>query len=338
MPQTLIYPQNAELRTIERDMLPVLEQDDPVFSIMPIEEVNSSVVMWEQEDDFVGLQQIRGMNGAPPVVKSVGGKRFVYEPGIYGEHMNVDEMEMTLRRGWGDFATPVDISDLVRRRQDQLMTREVSRLKQIAWTLLSTGTFSILNQDGVVLHTDTFALQTLSAAMAWATVATATPLVDFRNAKLLGRGHSVNFGSQARAYANSTTVNSLLNNANAADLFGKRISGGNTFNSLADFNRIFLENDLPQVVEYDEGYKNEAGAFTLFLPNNKVIIVGRRSDGGRIAAYHKTRNANNEGFAPGSYVKVVDDMDRVPRQVEVHRGHNGGPCIYFPSAIIILTV
>src|SRR5262245_49614837 len=126
MPQTLIYPQNAELRAIEQDMLPVLQRQDPIFEIMPIENVAASVVMWEQEDDYVGLQQIRGMGGQPPTVKAVGGKRFVYEPGIYGEQAIVDENEMTLRRGYGDFNMPVDISDLVRRKQDQLITRENS--------------------------------------------------------------------------------------------------------------------------------------------------------------------------------------------------------------------
>jgi hypothetical protein len=51
-----------------------------------------------------------------------------------------------------------------------------------------------------------------------------------------------------------------------------------------------------------------------------------------------TRNANNPGAAPGAYQKVVDNTDDVPRTVIVHDGHNGGPVVYYPSAICVMTV
>lgn len=334
---TYVYPNNAEMTQVQQDMLPVLTQADPIFEIMPIETKNAAVVMWEQEDDYIGLQQLRGLNGAPPTVKAVGGKRFIVEPGIYGEMMSIDEMEITLRRGYGDFASPINISDLVRRRQDQLMTRMINRLKYIGWTLVVGGTFSVNGPDGLVHHTDSFSLQTY-AGSDWSTVATATPLADFRAVKLLARGHSVNFGRQAKAYANSTTVNRMLANTNAGDIGGKRLNGGNSFNSLADMNQVLLDNDLPMVVDYDEGYKNDAGTFANFIADDKVVVVGRRTDGGRIAGYQMTRNANNTNEAPGAYTKVVDDPNRVPRNVEVHHGHNGGPAFYFPSAVVIMSV
>lgn len=335
---TLVYPQNAELRKIEQSLLPTLTQDDPIFDIMPIETSDAATVMWEQEDDYVGLQQIRGLNGAPQTVKNVGGKRFIIEPGIYGEVATVDEIEITMRRGYGTFAESIDISDLVRKRQDQLLTREIARLRFIGWTLVSTGTFSINGPDGLVYHTDTFPLQTFSAGVAWSTVATATPLKDFRSVKLLQRGYSVSFGRQAKAYANSTTVNNMLNNTNAADIGGKRRGGGDTFNSLADMNQILLDNDLPMIVEYDKGYKNDAGTWTNYLADGKVVVVGAREDGGRVAGYQMTRNANNPNFGGGAYVKVVDDENAVPRNVQVHRGHNGGPAFYYPSAVVIMSV
>lgn len=333
-----IYANNAELTQVQQDMLPVLTQADPIFEIMPIEDKNAAVVMWEQEDDYIGLQQIRGLNGAPATVKNIGGKRFIVEPGIYGEMALVDETEITLRRGYGDFSNPINITDLVRKRQDQLMTRSINRLRQIGWTLISTGTFSIVGPDGLVYHTDTFPLQTYAAGTAWSTVASATPLVDFRAVKLLARGHSVSFGRQAKAYGNSTTINRMLNNTNSADIGGKRLNGGNSFNSLADMNKVLLDNDLPMVEEYDEGFKNDAGTFTNLIADGKVVVVGRRTDGGRIAGYQMTRNANNANEAPGAYTKTVDDANKVPRCVEVHHGHNGGPAFYFPSAVVIMSV
>lgn len=335
MPNTYSYPTNLELRQIERNLLPVLEESDPIFQIMPTRNVDSAFVAWEQEDDFKGLQSVRGIDGQPGVVANVGGKRFVLTPGYYGEKAPINEQEITERRGYGNFNQTIDLSDLVRARQDQLLNREVNLRRYIGWKLLTTGTFSIA-RDGVVMHTDTFALTTY-AGSAWSTPGSDTPLADFRGVKLLARGKSVNFGAKAKAYMNSTMVNRVLGNTNSGDLGGRRTGGGNTFNSLADVNRILLDNDLPQIVEYDEGYIDDSGTFQLFIPNNKVVIVGQRADGGRIAEYQMTRNANNPNEAPGSYVKVEDNPNEVPRNIRVHRGHNGGPAVYFPSAIVIMT-
>jgi hypothetical protein len=52
-----------------------------------------------------------------------------------------------------------------------------------------------------------------------------------------------------------------------------------------------------------------------------------------------TRNANNPGMAPGRYQKIIDrGENEVPRKIEVHRGHNGGPVIYFPGSIVAMTI
>ena len=50
-----------------------------------------------------------------------------------------------------------------------------------------------------------------------------------------------------------------------------------------------------------------------------------------------TRNANNPSLAPGAFMDVVESA-RPPRQIEVFDGHNGGPRLYFPSAIVIADV
>jgi hypothetical protein len=51
-----------------------------------------------------------------------------------------------------------------------------------------------------------------------------------------------------------------------------------------------------------------------------------------------TRNANNPNMKPGAYMKVFDRGEAtVPRSIDVHDGHNGGPCIYYPSALVKLS-
>jgi hypothetical protein len=249
----------------------------------------------------------------------------------------IDERQITQRRPWGSFAGSIDITDLVREAQDKLLNRELDRQELTVWTLLATGTFSV--SDGTsVLHTDSYTTQTYSAGVVWATAATSAPLADFRAVQLKSRGYSVNFGAQAKAFMNRSTLNALLSNTNAADIGGRRLAGLSSINSLDDANRLLAMDDLPQLVPYDQGYIDEAGTFQLFIPNNKVIVVGARRDGDPVGEYRLTRNANNPDVGPGSYDKVVDDPNRVPRTVEVHRGHNGGVVIYHPAAVVVMTV
>lgn len=332
-----VYPTAAELKEVEQELMPRLMLDRPIFELMPIVNVDSHIVEWEQEDNYLGLQQVRGLNGAPQSVKRVGGKRFQMTPGVYGEFIAIDEHELTTRRRYGSFSEPVDISDLVMRSFEQLLQRRLDRIEKIGWDLLSTGTFSVSNSLGVV-HTDTFTLQT-HAGSDWSVLATATPIKDNRDMVLKGRGKGVSFGRGARAFINRKTANLMLNNTNDADLHGQRVGGGNTNITLEDINKVLIASDLPTYEVYDDGFLDDAGAFQPFIPDDKVVIAGRRTGGMRISDYAMTRNANNPSMAPGAYTKVVDNVtEDVPRSIKTHDGHNGGPRIYFPSAVVIMSV
>lgn len=335
-----IYPTQVELREIARTLLPRLEQNRVVFdaNFFPTRNVDSHLLEWEQRDNFTGLQQARGLNGRPNQVRPLGGQRFQVEPGIYGEYAMVDERELTTRRPWGTFAGTIDISDLVLEKQQHLLQRRLDRIELIVWTLLLTGTFSVPAPNGSIVHVDSYSPQTYTAGVPWGTVATATPLADFRTVQLKSRGYSVNFGSGSRMYMNRVTFNQILSNMNAADLYGRRMGGFATINGPDDVNQLLAGDDLPGIVIYDDGYLDENGVFRLFIPNNKAVLIGARRDGEAVGEYRMTRNANNPGMAPGFYTKVVDDEDDVPRSVVVHDGHNGGPILYYPSAIVVMTV
>lgn len=331
-----VYPSVQRLQQIEQDLLPTLIAADPIFDIFPIEDDDDDVLRWEQIDNYKGLQQIRGLNGDPPRVVRTGAKSYLASPGVFGEQVNVDERELTKRRRFGSFDQRIDVSDLVRQQQDFLLTRELDRMRYIGWTLAVTGAITVLNADGVTMYTDAFPLQTYTATTTWATKATATPLLDLRAIKLLARGHSVDFGSRAVLYVNQTTANNLLGNTNAGDLFGRRGMYGATLNSLASDNSILLENGLPQIEVYEGGYYNDAGKFTLFIPDNVGVLVGQRPGGVPVGNYRRTWNAVNKGS--GSYMKIVEDDDDVPPRITLHRGHNGGIVVKFPSALVVLSL
>lgn len=336
---TYVFPSSATLKTIEQTKIAQMTNDgDPIWSIFPMTTEDTDTIMWEQMDNYVGLQALRGLNGQPRRVATVGANRYIMRPGVYGEHMPILEDEMTRRRRFGTFNEPVDISDLVMGRQDQLLTRRLNRIRKIGWDLITLGYFTNTTDDGTVAHTDAYVQRTFTSTVLWSTAATSTPLADFRAVKLLQRGYSMSLGSQATAYMNQTTFNYLTVNTNAADLGGKRTSGLATIIGLADTNKVLLQEDLPQIQIYEGGYLDDNGVWQLHLPTGTVIVVGRRTTGASLGRYIMTRNVNNPGFAPGAYTKVITKDDEVPLAVEVHDGHNGGPALEFPSAIIKMNV
>jgi hypothetical protein len=245
-------------------------------------------------------------------------------------------------RQLGSWNGRMDISEKILDRQNLLLQRELDRIEQIIWALLSTGTFAVSQPGGSVIHTDIYNPQTYDGS-SWADPDGGTPLADLRSAKLLARGHSVSFGASSKLYINAATANNILSNQNPADLGGRlsvSISGYRPLtNSLADVNTFLMGQDLPQFVIYDQGYPDDDGNWTLYIPNGKAILVGQRQGGAQIGSYRLVRNANNPDLAPGSYSKVVDTgEDKVPRTIEVHRGHNGGPTLTWPSALVIVNV
>jgi len=351
---TYNYPTNFELQQIEPDLVARGAAGRVGLDIMPVREVNAAEVRWTQQDNFYGLQALRGLDGAATRVQRIGAKTYSYEPGVFGEFVDITETELTRRSGYAPTGTPIDITDMMVDADNLLISREFDRIESTIWALLTTGTFSI-KLDGPtgtqVGFTDTFAIQTITASVTWATSATATPILNFQAAQQLGMaaGHSVDLGAGAIAYMNSVTSNRMLNNANAADLSGRRINSGNTPNNLGDVNRYLAAQNLPTVQVYDGGYQSTitvgatAGPFVKFIPDGKVVIVGKRVSGAQVGQYVKTRNASN-GLNPGSYSYTIDRSNgvngekRTPANIERHRGHNGGPILLYPSAIVTMNV
>jgi hypothetical protein len=332
------YPTTRELREINPEKIVNLTRNRPTFSIFPITESPYWSLEWTQKDNWRGFQQLRGLNGEPSYVTMVGEQSFSAQPGVFGEFMTVDEKMMTLRAQQAPLGEPVPIGDLILERQDYLNNRELDLIEYIHWKALLDGQFTFIGPTGAT-YGDQFNIQT-GTFSDWSDLANATPLADLMGLKVLSSGKSVSFGSQAQLFLNTVTLSYLLRNRNANDLSGQlavMVGGTKPVKSLDEINTLLTGFNLPQIVEYDEGYYAEGtGTFTKWIPNDVISIVGARSNGDRLGEYRMTRNANNPDMAPGRYEKVIDRLDtRVPRTIEVHRGHNGGLVIYYGSAIIV---
>lgn len=334
---TYSFPTAAELYEVEQELLPRLQEGRDIFDIFPIVETDADVVLWDQKDNYRGLMSVRGLGGDPPRVKPIGHKRYRMEPGYYGEFVSLDEAELTRRARIASVTEYMPIDDMVVDADQLLLERQLDRQELIGWTLLATGVFSVIGPTGAVVHTDAYTTQAFTAVVPWATSATATPLADFRSVQILARGHGVSFGRDARAYMNRTTWNNMISNTNNSDLYGRRQAGFGTFNNIQDVNSLLTGDDLPSIVVYDQVYLTEAGAATLFIPNNKVVVVGKRRNQKNLGSWRLTRNINSPDLA-GQYSKVIDHGERmVPRRIDVHRGFSGGIAFEFPASVVAMS-
>jgi hypothetical protein len=344
MPE-LIYPDSTELMEIEQDLIPVMEDDDPVFfgKLFPVSNADTYKLEWEQLDNFSGLQQARGLDGQPSRVARVGSNRFSTEPGVYGEFLQIDEQELTKRAEIAKFTGTIDVTDLVATAQRQLLQRRIDRQRFLGWTLLSTGAFNVAAPNGGYEHRDRYAFDTITASPGFTNLATATPFQFFQALMLQGRGTSSAFDSSATCYVNQVTANRIIGNTNANDLGGRfRIGGGNTINSLEEINTVLQARGLPKIEVYDKGYNTtiNRSSFVPFIADGIGVLIGKRSSNAPLGGYRMTLNVHN-GFKPGPYAMVKNTYgDDAPGKAtcEVHDGHNGGPYITFPSMVKILNL
>lgn len=332
------YPTTRELREINPEKIQNLTRLRPTFEFFPITESVYWTLEWRQRDNGRGLQQLRGLGGEPGSVKMVGDHAFSAQPGVFGEFMTIDEHMMTLRAQQVPSGEPVVIDDLITEAQDYMNARELDLIEYITWKILLDGQFNFIGPTGAI-YGDQFTIQT-GTFSDWSVLTTATPLADLMGLAVLATGKSVSFGAGAQIFMNKVTASYLLRNQNPNDLGGQlalTFGGIKPVKTIAEINSLMSTSDLPTIVVYDEGYFAETtGQFTKWIPDDVVSVVGQRLNGDSLGEYRMVRNANNANFAPGRYEKVIDRQDdRVPRTIELHRGHNGGPVLFYPSSFIV---
>lgn len=343
---TYTYPISRELMEIAPAKIARLSENRLGLKIMPVRGVEAAMIEWTQRDNYYGLQKIRGYGGSPTRVSPIGSRRYRYEPAVYGEFVEHDEQELATRAGSAVGDVVIDITGMITEDQDQLLGRELDRIEQIIWALLGTGTFAIAQARGdgttTVVFTDTFEIQTITATVPFSDYDNSFPLRTMRQMATLGRGKGLIFGRKAMCYVNQTELTNILNNSNPKDLGGKLLAVGE-IRSLDDINKVLLAQDLPMLEAYDEGYDDDDNAFQLFIPDGKMIVIGAHNSGGKIGEYIKTRNPYAGNTAKSysltkNYMTGENAPVEIGKGLEVHQGHNGGPCLYYPGAVVVFNI
>jgi hypothetical protein len=356
MSLNLIYPNAVTQREIAQDLIRNMTSDDLTLKLLPVQNEDTHFVRWFQMDNYYGIMGMRGLDGSPSLVREVGTSSYTYQPGVYGEFMQIGETEILTRAAPMNMNLPIRLTDLVAMRQKQLIGRMYDRMRYNIWQLLGTGTLNIpLNGPAGAIYQDTYSIQTYVAPIPWSSSTTATPILNAQVLQQLQVGHSTDFGAKASWYMNQITANQLINNGNAADFGGRRNQFGATLNNLPDMANYFGAQNLPKPVVFDDGYQpypvqgpetNPPAQFVKFIPNGLSILIGPRTNGDPVGHFKKTLQAMQPGggISSGDYNFVKDYAQginaplEVPPRIEVHYGYNGGPVLEFPSSVIAATL
>lgn len=332
----LVMPERAELIEIGKDVMDRLTlEGNPIFQHMPVKTTNEDAIIFEQEYDTIGMQHARAVGGPSHRVQALDAKRIRVDPFACGDNALITEEDIKSRRQLGTFGTHANITDMVLKKQSQLIHREVARIMYTGWTMLAEGAVTNTAPDGQQVWTDTFPVNDYLITIPLSTYASATPIKDLRLMRNLQRGKGVKFDGTAVMYVNQDVANDFLNNRNPDDLWGIRQGGGNTVNGLKGINQVLAEENLPTMVIMDEGFKTNQSTEQQFIPYKRILVVGKRPDNEPLAEYRMTFNpSTGSGGAHDFVIDSVDVGQPVPRWVKVERGHFGGPCLYRPGGFV----
>jgi hypothetical protein len=322
------------IRRLAQRKLPRLMENRLGLELLPITKVNANVITYERLGVFRGLMASRHVSGPAGRTRLPGGESWSAPPGYYATTTVIGEQDMINRRelgSWTDWDGDAKQTGLA---SDQITQQMLDRMEKNVFDLLFTGGYVVRDQAGTETQRTIYPVQEFTPVTAFSNRASSTPLAYLRDtiATLEAQGNSVDYRG-GTLLCNRATANELVNNQNPADIGGKRLANGATPNALQDVNSLLMANDLPTIQIYNEGYHPEVGGHELFLPNGKIALIGKRTDGEPIGESCVTRAGQNPNAAPDWFLFVRDFRQEVPCRVEVTGGFNGGPKLFYPEAL-----
>lgn len=307
------------------------------MKLFPQDTTKEPFVIYERWGIMRGMQQARGLGGPTRPVQLPGFTSFKVSPGYYGEHVRFDEKKLLYTRAPGEWMKSQSYKDLIAYATTYLAERYENRYEYNVFEILQEGGFWATDDNGTVYWQVMYDIPKLAPAILWNVPATSIPLQNLRSWMVsLRLGKSVDFRG-GTMIMNSNTLNMMLANTNAADLGGRRLEFGNTINSAKDQGKIFLANDLPEIIIYDEDYYPETGGAVRFVRDGKIIFSGKRLDGQKGGRYVQTPAVQN-GNRPGEWVIVFDGTQTDSPYYKVAHGHNAVPVLEYPEAWAVATV
>ena len=268
MAAVFTFRNRATMEKIARDLVLAMSDSNPIFQyVFPIKERTALKLRWEVDEDYRGLMKLRGLGGPPTPIETFGKNYFETDAAVFGEYATIDETEMAaLSSGIpDDVEINVSVNERVDELQSTLMTRQENRMRMMAWKVATTGALAIpIGANGGIGYREGYTIPTYTVAIPWSTTATATPIANLQSLPMsYGRGTSNSFGRNAVILANSKTMSYFHLNRNSNDYAGKGYQNGAKIQDFGQYELLRQGLNLPQFIEWDGAYYDDAGSFDL---------------------------------------------------------------------------
>lgn len=315
--------------------------------ILPMEATKYNMtpdhISWDILGPATGMTLAHTLGADPSLVAARVLKTKDTKPAHFKEAKRLGERDLLLTRGLGTEDRTRMAGRLVTMAIEDLSLRVDCRVEWSIWQAL-LGTL-VLNENGVKRTIDyaipgANKINVSDGTGEYWSHADGDPVADLMAALDLFDGTGA---GRVRGYYNRSVSKLMSANANVRDLVKQsapvlQIGSTNVGNLVMD-----LVGGLEAMVQYDEGYVSDAGVFTKFIPDNKLILVGSGPITERLGEFASTPSLHNGGIdgASGGKFGGIDDSRALAQSnpyVEVFAGIYGVPVLFHPDWIVILTV
>jgi len=276
-------------------------------------------------------------------VQRPGSRVSLFSPGYFREQFQLTEEDILFLRNYAssDFADRGVRREMVR-IANKAALRVASRMEQLRWQTLLTGVWTYM---GTSVDFGVPGGNTITPAVAWDTVATATPMADIRLWTLTTlRKYRIK-----RMWINQKTANDILATDEVSDML--TAVGGRGRGFINDVNEAlaFFVPGAPPFEIYDEWYQDETttagvvsvGAEIPFIPDD-VVYFEHTPMGQNVGELTVTPNLQNGSLdSPGSgIIWAFNDKTNEPGNpyMEFISGFNGGPRLFRPFDVFTADV
>lgn len=308
----------AEINQIERDRAINLALNSDLGQLLPFGSEVGNAVTWDKEDDIGGVLPVKVVGASYDRLDVTGATRSSVPASHYGGEEIVPADQIIARAMRGNPTKVMEISDLIAERNQVLAVKEANTIDLQRGQLLSYGIVNQYDKNENVVDTvqfDGFAdrVVTLTGGDRWNQSSTAAPFdmlagmhADYFN----GTGYSAM--GDAVGLMNPVTAKYLKLTAQWKAFRGP---GNSQLKSIKDFNEQLSgeEGDYP-VLKVIKGTAIMKSGVVPFIPDGKLIIIGRHQIRGLICGEWKVTTNENTGL-PEFYTEVdrLPDAPKLPR-------------------------
>jgi len=298
----------------------------------------AQVVEYDEIHGPMGMVQAHNLDSDPPTTKMPNVIKKSFTPGYFKEKIVVNESDLLKLRSLGatEYQTATR-QEIIQEGLFTLNTRIENRLEWLRWQAILNGQVDI--DENNIKFSATYGVPAANlngtVAASWATKSSSKPVEDFLTLQqnFIGSGYRMK-----NIILNSYTASLFCLATDTKTFAGAGIQEKVLPGNISKYGPVFLPGT--EWVIYDGGYKTDAGVFTKFIPDNKIVLLGDAPIG-EIIDIVTVPSLNGSGGtpSPGKFAFINEEIvNKANPRVELIGGIYCLPRIRRPEALQIVDV